>query len=179
MFRLFRRSSNREVIDRLHGEIMAAARQPAFFAKYGVADTLEGRFEVLALVAAVAVGRIEALPDPGRDIAQDLTDSFFTHFDVALREIGVGDLTVPKKIKKMAQGWVGRGAAYKAALAAPDDAALTLAVARNVYGDEGRVGDPQVARLVRFARRYDAAFDGLGVAALLTDGPPRVDAAAV
>lgn len=179
VFRLFRRSPNRDVIDRLHGEVMALARQPAFFAEYGVADTVEGRFEVLALVGALVVRRIEAMPDPGRDLAQDLTDSFFTHFDVALREIGVGDLTVPKKIKKMAQGWLGRGVAYREGLDQTDDAMLALGLARNVYGDETRAGEPQILRLARYARSLDAAFDGMDVPTLLRDGVPRVKAESV
>lgn len=179
MFRFFRRSPNRELVDRLHGEVMALARQSAFFEDYGVADTVEGRFEVLALVGAIVVRRIEGMPDPGRDLAQDLTDSFFAHFDVALREIGVGDLTVPKKIKKMAQGWLGRGVAYREALDQPHDDGLSRALARNVYGDETRAGEPPILRLARYARSLDAAFAGLDVPALLRDGVPRVEAASV
>lgn len=163
MFRLFRRSSNRALIDRLHGEIMAGARQPVFFLDYGVADTVEGRFELLCLLAATALRRLEALPAPGPEIAQELTDSIFAHFDVALREIGVGDLTVPKKLKKMAQGWLGRGAAYRAALDAGDEATLARAIARNVYGDEQREGDGPARRLARYVMMQEQAFAALAI----------------
>ena len=88
VFNLFRKSRNRPLIDRLHGEIMAGARQPVFFVEYGVADTLEGRFEILCLVSTIALRAMSALPEPGPGIAQEVTDSLFAHFDVALREIG-------------------------------------------------------------------------------------------
>ena len=179
MFSLFRRSPNKALIDRLHGEIMAGARQPAFFLEYGVADTVEGRFELLCLLATAAVRRIETLECVGPQIAQELTDAFFTHFDVALREMGVGDLTVPKKIKKMAQGWLGRGNAYRAAIAAGDEQALSLAIARNVYGDEGRAPDPSVQRLARYTLAQDGAFADLKIEDV-TMGPLKyLDAAAV
>ena len=163
MFRLFRRSSNRALIDRLHGEIMAGARQPAFFLEYGVADTVEGRFEILCLVATTALNRIEASPPPGPEIAQDILDAIFAHFDVALREIGVGDLTVPKKLKKMAQGWLGRSSVYRDALESHDAAKMARAIARNVFGDEKRDGDVATRRLANYAFRQTEAFAGLRV----------------
>src|SRR4051812_10164704 len=86
IFGLFRRSSNQAIIDRLHGEIMASARQPALFLDFGAPDTLEGRFEALTLIATLHVRRLMALGPPGPEIAQQLTDALFAHFDVALRE---------------------------------------------------------------------------------------------
>lgn len=179
MFRLFRRSPNKPLIDRLNGEIMAAARQPSFFIEYGVADTVEGRFELLCLLATTVLRRIEKLPAPGPDIAQDLTDAVFAGFDIALREIGVGDLTVPKKMKKMAQGWLGRGAAYRAALDAGDVASLARAVARNVYGDEQKGDQESVRRLARYAFAQDKAMQGLDVEGVLKGPLPFVDPASV
>lgn len=172
MFRLFRRSQNKPLIDRLNGEIMAASRQPAFFTDYGVADTVEGRFELLCLLATTALRRIEKLPAPGPQIAQDLTDAVFAGFDIALREIGVGDLTVPKKMKKMAQGWLGRGAAYRAALDAGDLAGLARAVARNVYGDEQLADREPALRLARYAFAQDKAMEGVDIDGVL-GGPLR------
>ncbi|MDB5570251.1 MAG: ubiquinol-cytochrome c chaperone [Hyphomicrobiales bacterium] len=165
VFNLFRRSKNAALIDRLHGEIMAAARQPAFFTQYGAADTVEGRFEVLSLMATLAILRMEELPEPGPSIAQDTTDALFRHFDIALREIGVGDVSVPKKMKKMAQGYLGRAGAYRAAL--HDEAELARAVARNVLGDESRAGDAQSVRFARYARAQAAAFASLDVETVL------------
>ncbi|MBX9758979.1 MAG: ubiquinol-cytochrome c chaperone [Beijerinckiaceae bacterium] len=179
VFRLFRRSPNKALIDRLNGEIMAAARQPSFFLDYGVADTVEGRFELLCLVATTVMRRMEKLPSPGPELAQDVTDALFTGFDIALREIGVGDLTVPKKMKKMAQGWLGRGAAYRVALDAGDPAELARAIARNVYGDEKVAGEPPAQRLARYAFAQDKLMHGLDLDAVLKGPLGFVDPASV
>ncbi len=179
---LFRKARNRPLIDKIHGEIMAGARQPVFFVDYGVADTVAGRFEILSLVATIALRRMSALPEPGPAVAQEVTDSLFQHFDIALREIGVGDVTVPKRMKKMASGYMGRSAAYLAALSdheagKPD--ALPLAIARNVYGGEGGAGDARAQRLARYALSYAALLDGLSVEALLAGQLPVLDAQTV
>src|SRR6476620_7868248 len=106
IFGLFRRSANERVIERLHGEIMAAVRQPSLYADYGVPDTFEGRFEMLILLSTLVVRRLAKLPSPGPEIAQDLTDKIFSEIDAAMREMGVGDLAVPKRIKKMAAAFL-------------------------------------------------------------------------
>jgi cytochrome b pre-mRNA-processing protein 3 len=182
IFNLFRKSRNRPLIDRLHGEIMAGARQPVFFVEYGVADTLEGRFEILCLVSTIALRRMSALPEPGPGIAQEVTDSLFAHFDVALREIGIGDVTVPKRMKKMASGYMGRSSAYLAGFSdheAGRAEALPLAIARNVFGDEAQAPAAQTQRLVRYALAYAEALDDLSVDNLLIGPLPVLDAQSV
>ncbi|NDA48386.1 MAG: ubiquinol-cytochrome c chaperone [Alphaproteobacteria bacterium] len=142
IFSFFRRNQNSQIVDQLHGEVMAAARQPYFFTHLGVADTLEGRFECLALLSTPLIKTLAAYPEPGPQLAQDLTDAIFAHLDIALRETGVSDIGIPKKMKKMAQSYLGRASAYRAALAEPDDIALQAAIARNVYGGEGEFSGP-------------------------------------
>ncbi len=115
---LLGRAPNRTIIERLHAEIVAAARDPAFFTTYGIADSFEGRFEVVTLHAWLALRRLSALPPPAPEIAQDLTDLLFRHFDLALRELGVGDTSVPKHMRRLAEAFLGRCAAYDAALKA-------------------------------------------------------------
>ncbi len=156
---------------------MAAARQPAFFMQYGAADTVEGRFEVLSLIATLAISRMEALPAPGPAIAQDATDALFRHFDIALREIGVGDVSIPKKMKKMAQGYLGRASAYRAAL--DDEAGLARAIARNVLGNEARAGDAQSLLFARYARAQAAAFEALDIETVLNGPLAFIDADAL
>ena len=100
---LFRRSASEAIVERLYEQIVAAARRPAFFmAPVGVADTWDGRFEVLALHVFLVLRRLSALPPPAPDLAQDLTNRMFRGFDEALRETGVGDLTVPKRMQRLA-----------------------------------------------------------------------------
>lgn len=127
---LFRRSTNTLVVDRLYRAIVAAARRPALYADLAVPDTFEGRFECLTLHAALVLRRLKDAPAPGPDMAQDLTDSVFVHLDRMLREMGVGDTSVPKRMKVMAEAFGGRCAAYEDAFRSDT---LARALARNVY----------------------------------------------
>ena len=158
IFGLFSRSPNKDLIDKLHGEIMAGARQPALYLDLGVDDTFEGRFEMLALHGALTVRRLRRFPEPGPDLAQQLTDGIFRHLDATLREMGVGDITVPKRMKKHAQAFVGRAQAYGEALDAQDDGALQLALSRNVYGDESRATALQTQALAHYVHAVEAAL---------------------
>ena len=156
MFGLFKRDPNRALIDKLHGEIMAGVLQPALYLECGVPDTFEGRLELLILHTAATVRRIERLPSPGPELAQDVMDGVFRHLDGTLREMGVGDITVPKRIKKHAEAFAGRALTYAKAGEADGDAALRLALARNVARDESRVDSPEMHRLADYARAVDA-----------------------
>jgi cytochrome b pre-mRNA-processing protein 3 len=105
------RRANRTLIDQLHGKIVAAARRPALYAELGVPDTYDGRFEMVALHAGLVMRRLTGLSGMGEELAQELADSVFRHFDVALREIGIGDVAVPKRLKRMAEAFYGRNKA--------------------------------------------------------------------
>ena len=158
IFAMFRRSGNDRVIERLHGDIVAAVRQPSFYADYSVEDTFEGRFELLALCATLLVRRLALLPSPAPEVAQELTDRIFSELDAAMRELGVGDLAVPKRIKKFAAAFLGRRKAYDEALSTGSPDGLAAALARNVYGTEGAGGAEKAARLARYAFAAEAAL---------------------
>lgn len=162
--RLFRSGANRKVIDRIHGEIVAAARDRVLFADYGIEDTLDGRFEILVVHGAAVLQRLQALPPPGPDLAQDVADALFRHFDIALREMGVGDTSVPKRMKTLAEAFFGRAKAYREAAGA-DIAALAAALSRNVYA-----GKSDAKRLARYVVQLDAELARLELADFL-DGP--------
>ncbi|HEY8032904.1 MAG TPA: ubiquinol-cytochrome C chaperone family protein [Methylocella sp.] len=164
VFRLFRHSANRQVIDRLSGEIVAAARDPILFAEYGIEDSLEGRFEAVTLHSVLVLRRLNGMDPPAPDIAQDLTDAIFRSFECALREMGVGDLAVPKQMKTIAGAFYGRAAAYDRALRGGSPG-LKAALARNVY--DGRKSPDRLARYV------EAANEALAKASLdaFTLGP--------
>ena len=159
----------REQIMGLYGRIAALARDPEIFTAFGVADTVEGRFEVLALHMALVLRRLGQLPPPADSVAQDLTDHFFLALDGALREIGYGDTGVPKRMKELAKGFYGRAAAYEAALLPASAAdAVSVALLRNVYS-----GDPlKAARAQGLAERaaaLDARLAGLALDDYLSD----------
>ncbi len=173
IFGLFRGTANRLLIDRLHGEIVAAARDPVLFTHYGVADDLDGRFESVALHAALALRRLNRFASPGPQIAQDLADAVFRHFDVALREMGVGDMSVPKRMKSLAEAFLGRADAYDRALG-EGHAALCAALARNVYA-----GRREADRLARYVEALDEAFSNVTLAEFVQGPIFRRKAAAI
>jgi cytochrome b pre-mRNA-processing protein 3 len=155
---LFRRKPDNEPVERLYAQIMAAARRRELFLDgYGVADTVDGRFDLVALHLFLVTRRLAALPQPGPDLAQALTDRIFLGFDRAFREMGVGDLAVPKRMKKLGADYTGRCAAYAAALA-PGGEALDAALARNVYGSADATVAQRLARYVLAAEKALSAM---------------------
>ena len=134
---LRRDGGRRRTIEALH------TRVPALYEALGVPDTVEGRFEALCLHVILLLRRLGDLPAPGPDVAQDLVNSVFRQLDAALRELGVGDFGVPKRMKKLGKAFYGRAESYGEALDAGDRDALAGALARNVLGtQEAGAGRP-------------------------------------
>lgn len=133
---LTRRSSVTRKAGELYGGVVTAARNPWFFGPGRVTDTPEGRFELVALHLFLVAERAKALPD-GEALAQALIEALITDMDDCMREMGVGDLTVPKKVKRAAAAFYERGGAYRTALAtsppAPPEAdPLAAVIARSL-----------------------------------------------
>lgn len=159
----------RESADRLYLALVALAREPRFYTDLGVPDTVDGRFEMLALFVHLALRRLRREGEGTARFSQDLFDTMFADLDQSLRELGAGDLGVAPRIKRMAEGFYGRIAAYDKALD-EGDAALGAVLRRNLYGTV----TPDEAVLVRMAgvvRRLDAAFAGLPLEALYAGEP--------
>lgn len=140
MFGFLRRNPHERTGYVLYGAAVAAARDPFLYETVGVPDTLDGRFDLVGLHAFLVIRRLQAEPKPGPDLAQAVFDAMFNDMDVNLREMGVGDLSVGKKVKVMWEAFHGRSTAYAAALDAGDTAALQAALARNVWRG-GAAGD--------------------------------------
>ena len=165
----FRRSSHNRSIHALYGMIVAQARSPAFYAGYGVPDTVQGRFDLIVLHLVLVLARLgrDHKPGPGlgrnpgpsrgRGLGQGLFDAFCRDLDDNLREMGVGDLAVPREMRRFGEAFYGRQAAYRGALAAPDDRKLEKALARNIF-EAGGVDDRAV-RLARYARAAAKLLD--------------------
>ena len=155
MSRLFgRRKSEDTFAGTLYARTARQARAPELFEACGIPDTLDGRFDSLALHAALMIDRLRREPD-GEVLAQAFFDAMFRHLDLTLREIGVQDLGVGRRIKIMAEGLHGRALAYRAALA---DGATPLGevLRRNAYGGRPPQENEPVARLEAYVRRYVA-----------------------
>jgi cytochrome b pre-mRNA-processing protein 3 len=175
MLGLFRKDPRRPVIAALHQRIVAAARRPDLYGVLAVPDTLEGRFEVLTLHVVLVLEALRGLPSPAEEVSQELVDQVFRELEASLREMGVGDVVVPKRMKVLAQAFYGRARAYDAALASGDETALAATLARNVYADASPGG--ALARYVVAAR---ASLAAVTLDAMLRDGPrfPAPDRAA-
>ena len=133
------------------------ARNPVFFRDLGVPDTIDGRFEMIALHAHLVMRRLKDLDVAGAKLAQAYFDAMFHDMDRNLRELGVSDMAVGKRMKKMLQGFYGRVAAYDKGLSSTDCEQLQAAIGRNVYGTV----ETQQASLRAMAKYANAVVDRL------------------
>jgi cytochrome b pre-mRNA-processing protein 3 len=163
IFPLFRRTARPDTISTLYGMIVAQARLPQLYRDYAVPDTVNGRFELIVLHLTLVLARLADLEGAG-GLGQALFDRFCQDMDNNLREMGVGDLTVPKQMRRMGEAFYGRLRAYRAALAAGDDKALVEALEGNIYEAPNQQA-PRLAGYVREAVRQLKALDEVVLAA--------------
>ncbi|MDY0883219.1 ubiquinol-cytochrome C chaperone family protein [Dongia soli] len=134
------------------------ARHPAFYLSYEVPDTVDGRFEMVVLQAYILFRRLKGQGEAIDRLTQAIYDVMFKELDLALREMGAADLGVGRRIKHMAESMNGRIQFYDQGLAAnDDDASLTAALQRNLYGTV----DPSATSLERMIRYLKLAISTL------------------
>jgi cytochrome b pre-mRNA-processing protein 3 len=156
----FRRSPQGRSIAALYGAIVAQARSVSFYADYGAPDTVEGRFDLLVLHLVLLLNRLDRQAEAVRGLGQGLFDAFCRDLDANLREMGTGDLAVPKKMQAFAEAFYGRQAAYRAALDSAEPQAFEKALQRNIFAAGNDAGAAQLAAYARAAmRRLDAQDD--------------------
>src|ERR687895_537567 len=142
---LFPGIRRRNTIDALYGAIVAQARLPVFYSGYDVPDTVAGRLEMILIHAFLFSRRARNRTESMQRLGQAVFDRFCDDMDANLREMGVGDLAVPKHMRRIGEAFYGRAIAYDAALAAAQDSAL----ARNVFA-----GAPQYAERAQRLASY-------------------------
>ena len=136
IFNFFRKQTDQEKCAiQLYAAIVAQARQPEFYMSYTIPDDINGRFEMIVLHTYMLCHRLKDEDEASRDLGQAVFDRFFQDMDHSLRERGIGDLSVPKKIKKMAQAFYGRVDAYDEAREAGRDE-LVEALCRNFFPED-------------------------------------------
>jgi cytochrome b pre-mRNA-processing protein 3 len=171
----FRRNSQARTINALYGAIVAQARSATFYADYRVPDTVEGRFDLIVLHLVLLLNRLEAGRGLGQALlgqalfgqelfGQELFDTFCRDLDANLREMGVGDLAVPKRMQAFAEAFYGRQAAYLAALNAADERVFEKALTRNIFPAGN---DAAAAQLARYARAVVTSLDAQDDGALI------------
>jgi len=167
--KLFRPNAARIVGRTLYEAAVSQARQPALYVDLAVPDTIEGRFELHNIHVLLLLHRLKGQGTAAAEIAQALFDTYVGELDGTLREMGVGDLTVPKRMRKLGEAFYGRTKAYDAALAEPEgDSGLERLIARTVY-DEAR--NASAGRMADYVRRQAAALSAQPVDDIIAGRP--------
>jgi len=157
-----RSTSPRRVAAALYSEVVTVARAPAFYAELGVPDTIEGRYEMIVLHVVLLLRRLRAPGANQKRLAQALIDFMAADLDRSIRELGVGDMSVGKFMKRLGQGLYGRAAAYDGALDNSDAPALEEAILRNIF-DGYDPGDRILATFARYVQTQNDHLAGLSI----------------
>lgn len=137
IFGLFKKKNhNQAIVNRQYAALTSAARVPFFYTDLDVPDTVMGRFEMLAIVMILFFRRTANSVASGQELAQEIVDNFFQDIDHSIRELGIGDQSVPKRMKKLAGMFYGRLETYAAALQEKDAEKLASALQRNIYPEK-------------------------------------------
>lgn len=160
-----RRRQNRSA-ENLYAEAIRLSRRPEFFKKYGVADDVDGRFDALSLMVIIIMRRLKAIDEGGKALSQDLFDSMFADMDLSLREMGAGDIGVSKRVRVMAEAFLGRLNTYVAAIDEDDREAFSAALVRNLFRGNEAI-DPLANGLVDYLLDLSKKIDTLPAEELL------------
>jgi len=136
-------------IEAIYGMIVTQARDPFFYSEMGVPDTVNGRFDLLVLHLWMVLRRLRSI-DGSAPLPQALFDRFCEDMDANLREMGVGDLTVPRQMQAFGEAFYGRSAAYDAALGSGGEA-MARALCKNVFNGDGMENARRLATYVDVA----------------------------
>ncbi|MEP3437085.1 MAG: ubiquinol-cytochrome C chaperone family protein [Hoeflea sp.] len=130
-----RKKANRALVEQQYDSLTEAARSPVFYEAMDVPDTVMGRFEMISVHLFLYLRRTASSGPAAKGISQDIVDAFFEDVDYSIRELGVGDPSVPKRMKKFARMFYGRAKSYGQALDDGDAVALAEALRRNIHPD--------------------------------------------
>jgi cytochrome b pre-mRNA-processing protein 3 len=157
IFNPFRKNTATDAVYAVYRAIVAQSRQPRFYAEWGIPDTVTGRFDMICLHLVLLFRRLRSEKPEIARFSQAVFDLFFRDMDRSLRELGAGDLAVPKKIQKMGSIFYGLLAALNEALDSGDTAAIEAVLVRNIYaGVEGGAPDQLAQYLLELSAQLDA-----------------------
>jgi cytochrome b pre-mRNA-processing protein 3 len=164
MLNLFKKSPDPEAVHAVYRAIVAQSRQPVFYAQWGVPDTVTGRFDVLSLHMGLVFRRLGGQGKAATDFSQALFDLFFKDMDRNLREMGAGDLSVPKKIRDMGNLFYGLTTKVNEAMGRGDRAEVEAVLKRNLFADRD---DAHHSDLADYLEAEYARLEQQGVEAIV------------
>ena len=179
IFSLFRKKNNNQaIVEQQYRALTDGARQPFFYSDMNVPDTVMGRLEMLSAVLILYFRRTSKASTGVQQISQEIVDAFFQDVDHSIRELGVGDLSVPKRMKKLASRFFGRMESYSKALNDRDQAALADALKRNFH-PLNLENAPDMSKLAAYLLSAEAQLSNLSDDTLLSGllALPQADAA--
>lgn len=159
MFRIFSTNTPDPAVTRLYDRAIAQARQPIFYQSFNVPDTLQGRFDMVVFHVSPLIDQLRDEKGAITPQGQALFDTFVADMEQNLRTIGIGDTSVPKKMKQIGEAFYGRFDAYR--MAGEDRAALAAAIARNILDKPEMAGSASAHAMAAYhlALREAAAGD--------------------
>lgn len=166
------RAETRRKASEIYGAVVTQARSPRFYADLGVPDTPSGRYEMIALHLSLVLERLRPAGDHASALPRMLVEAFVADMDDSLRELGTGDLSVPKKVRRAAAGLYDRSTSYRTALALSDDKPLRELLVEHVYAGTAHPGAEALARYVRDASRLLGEKDAVEALCARRGFPP-------
>jgi cytochrome b pre-mRNA-processing protein 3 len=166
------RAEARRKASEIYGAVVTQARAPYFYADLGVPDTPSGRYEMVTLHLFLVLERLRSVGNRESPLARKLAEAFVADMDDSLRELGTGDLAVPKKVRRAAAGLYERSLSYRAAIAASDERALSAILAEHAYAGVAHPGAGALARYILDASRRLADMDVADVLRAQSAFPP-------
>lgn len=149
------RAQDKSKAQKLYGAVVTLARTPSFYSQFGIPDTPEGRFEAVALMLFMVLERLKSGPG-AEGLLRGTIEAFVTDMDDCMREMGVGDLVVPKRVKRAAAAFYERAGAYRAPLSFKDESALRDELARYALAQSAK--PEAAAAFARLLLKLDAAL---------------------
>lgn len=156
IFQIFRKSTAPDAVYEAYRSIVAQSRQPRLYADWGVPDTVTGRFDMISIHMALVLRRLKNEGGEAGKFAQALVDLFFRDMDRSHRELGITDLGIPTRIKKLGNVFYGLAQVLTAALDRSDHGAVEEILVRNVYGAANPGAAPLASYIEDEAKRLAA-----------------------
>ena len=143
------RKTDLDLYQKAYYKCLQASRRPEFYTEFEVADTFDGRFDMLCLIVSIFMQKLSQEPDKTKEFSQFLFDAMFKDIDLTLREMGAGDLGVGKRVKIMSESFMGRLTKYSKSIENNDALTLSSTLSRNLYRQDGKINeDSKITKFV-------------------------------